>query len=147
MQVGLQVVVAGQVHGLAALLVQPHPEAAVLHVHVLDWHSGGRANPGEGVDHQANQRLVAQADRRRGVDRVEDGPSLAGGEDRRLAALHHVFRPADCGGGIERQHAAGGEPVEQHPDRGKVLLDGGSSVPAAQILDVGGDVDRADGRD
>jgi hypothetical protein len=50
-------------HGvlLAALLVQAHPKPPVLRVHVLNPHADGRADAGEGIDHQADQRAVAQA--------------------------------------------------------------------------------------
>ena len=72
MQVGFEVVLTGQVHRLAAFLTQPHPQAAVLHVHVLHPHGSGRANAGEGVDHQPDQRSIAQADGRAHVDGVED---------------------------------------------------------------------------
>ena len=37
----------------------------------------------------------------------------------------------------------GDEPVEQHADRGEVLLDGRGAVAAAENLDIGGDVMRA----
>src|SRR3954470_18461507 len=40
--------------------------------------------------------------------------------------------------------AAGGEPVEYHPNGGEVLLDGRGGLAVAELLDVGGDVDRAD---
>jgi hypothetical protein len=46
---------------LAALLAQPHPEPAVLCVDILDRHAERRADPGEGIDHEANQGAVAQA--------------------------------------------------------------------------------------
>lgn len=51
-----EVVVAGQIDRLAAFLVQAHPQAAVLDIHVLDPHGGRRADAGEGVDPQPDQR-------------------------------------------------------------------------------------------
>ena len=71
---------AGEGDRLAALLVQPAPIDAVLcTMHVADRHCGGSPDPGEGVDHQPDQRPVAQPGRRRDVDRVEELPGLVGG--------------------------------------------------------------------
>lgn len=44
---------------LAALLMQPHPKAPVLHEHILDAHCQRRADPREGIDHQPDQRPVS----------------------------------------------------------------------------------------
>jgi hypothetical protein len=55
----------------AAFLLQAHPEPPVLRVHVLDAHADGRADAGEGIDHEADERAVAQADDGRDIDRVE----------------------------------------------------------------------------
>lgn len=146
-QVAFQVVVTGQGHRLAALLVQAHPQAAVLHEHVLDPHGGGRADPREGVDHQPDQSAVAQTDRCGGVDRVQDRAGLLWREHGGLAPLDHMLRPPDGGGRVERQHPTGCQPVEHHADRGEALLDRGGAVGPAHLLDVGRDMDRADGRD
>ncbi len=65
LQVAVEVMVGGHVVELAALLVQPDPGAAGLHVDILDSHPfGGGADAGEGVGHERDQRAVAQADRR-----------------------------------------------------------------------------------
>jgi hypothetical protein len=56
---------------LAALLAQPHPEAAVLREDILDRHAERRANPGEGIDHEPDQCAIAQTDDGRRVDAVE----------------------------------------------------------------------------
>jgi hypothetical protein len=45
-------------------------------------------------DHDADQRAVAQADQGRGIDAVEQPPSLILGEHRRLAATNDMFGPA-----------------------------------------------------
>ena len=50
--------------------------------------------------------------------------------------------PAHDGGGVAADHLADHEPVEQHADRGEVLLDRGLRVGFAELLDVGGDVHR-----
>lgn len=44
----------------ATLFVQPHPQPAVLRVNILDCHSERRADPGEGIDHEPDQRAIAQ---------------------------------------------------------------------------------------
>ena len=64
-EIFLEVVVAGHCVPLAALLAQPHPQAAVLRVDVLDLHAERRADAGEGIDHQPDQGAVAQTRRRR----------------------------------------------------------------------------------
>ena len=83
-------------HGvlLAALLVQANPLPPVLRIHVLDAHADRRADAREGIDHQADERAVAEADDGRGVDRVDELPRFLRIEHRRLAAPHDVARPA-----------------------------------------------------
>jgi hypothetical protein len=56
---------------LAALLAEPHPQAAVLRVDGFDCHTKRRTDPGEGIDHQPDQRVIAQASVRRHIDAVE----------------------------------------------------------------------------
>ena len=50
--------------------------------------------------------------------------------------------PADGGGGVHRHDLAGDQPVEQVADRGEALLHGGGRALAAELLDVGGDMQR-----
>jgi hypothetical protein len=45
---------------LAALLAQPHPQAAVLRIDIVDSHAERRADPREGKDHEPDQSAVAQ---------------------------------------------------------------------------------------
>jgi len=72
---------------LAAFLLQADPHAAVLHIHVLAAHLERRADAREAVDHQPDQSAVAQAERRAGVDGIQQRPRFLGGQDRRLAFL------------------------------------------------------------
>jgi hypothetical protein len=46
-------------------------------------------------------------------------------QDRRLAFLDRVARAPDGMGRISVNNMAGHKPVEEHPDRGQVLLYGG----------------------
>jgi len=133
-------------HGvlLAALLVQTNPQAPVLRVSVLNAHVDRRADAREGIDHEANQGAVAQADDRRGVDGVEKLPRLGRIEHRRLAAPHDVARPAHGGGGISRHDLACHHPIEQMFQRGQAQLRGRRGSRAVQFLDVGGDVNALD---
>jgi hypothetical protein len=62
MQVGFKIVMTWHGVLLAALLVQAQPEPPVLRVDVFDAHADGRADAGEGIDHQPDQRAVAEAD-------------------------------------------------------------------------------------
>jgi hypothetical protein len=85
-------------------------------------------------------RAIAQVDERRRVDAVEQLARLLACQHRGLACLDHVLRPAHGMRRIGRDHLAGDEPVEQHADRGEVLLDGRRAVAATENLDIGGDV-------
>jgi len=59
-----------------------------------------------------------------------------------------MLRASHRGGRIGAgENLADDQPVEQHADRGEVLLDGRRAVAAAQHLDVGGDVMRAHRRE
>src|SRR5579883_428136 len=60
LQIALEVVVAG--HGVlfTTFFVEANPEPAMLPVDVADVHPESRANAGEGVDEQGDQRPVAQ---------------------------------------------------------------------------------------
>src|SRR3954452_12623793 len=78
--------------------------------------------PGESVDHQPDQRPVAQARVTVHVDTVVELPGLVGRKHRGLAALHDMFRAARGGGRVEGQDAAGREPVEHHSDGGECCL-------------------------
>src|SRR3954467_15200449 len=66
------------------------------------------------------------------------------GRARGFAALDHVLRPAHSGGRVEGQDAASGEAIEREPDGREVLLDGRGGMAMADLLNVGGKVDRAD---
>ena len=142
-QVGLKIVVAGHFVALAALLVQPHPQAAVLHVNVLDLHRERRADAREGIDHEADQGAVAQArpasSRRccRASARASAGSSTGV-----LPRFTLCDGPRTDDGRIHRHDLARHKPVEQMPDRGEALLDGRRGSLAAKLLDVGGDVQR-----
>jgi len=56
--------------------------------------------------------------------------------------LNGVFRPAHGVGRIDVDHMAGNQPVEQHAQRGQVLLDGRRRHLGFQILDESRDVER-----
>ena len=58
-EVGLEVMVAGHLMPLAALLVQAHPQPSALGEHVLHLHAGRRPDAGEAIDHEADQRPIA----------------------------------------------------------------------------------------
>jgi hypothetical protein len=88
---------------------------------------------------------------------IDDGEQPAGlllAEHRRFAALDDVLGPAHRMRRIDRENLADDEPVEQHADRGQMLLDGRSRGRA--LLDgaitgvrhpqrqIGGNVERLD---
>ena len=135
---------AGHLVPLAAFLVQPKPRPLAMLEIVSDPHRHRRADPGEAVDHDPDQRPVAQSDQCGGLDRVQQLARLLGGEHRRLAALDHVLGPAHRTCRVGLQNPAGGQVVEQLPDGGQVLLDRGLRRLGAELLDVGGDAERLD---
>ena len=62
MQIGVKVVMARHGVLLAAFLVQPQPEPAVLRINVLDAHADRRADTREGIDHDADQLTAPRRD-------------------------------------------------------------------------------------
>ena len=85
---------------------------------------------------------IAQTDECRGVDGVEQNPHLLGRQHGRLALLHAMLWPAHRVRRVDRDDLASDEPVEEHPDGGEVLLDAGLRHRFAEVLDVGGNVNR-----
>ena len=84
------------------------------------------------------------ADKRAGVDRIEEAAGLPGRQHRCLAGFHNVPGTPYRAGRIEGHHLADYEPVEQHPDGRQVLLDGRRCVDRRQLLDVRGNQHRLD---
>ncbi len=113
---------AGKLGHLAALLVKPYPTPALLDVVVPDSHAGRRADAGEGVAHERDEGTVAEPEQGSGVDGGEQLMHLLGREYRCFALSDAVLRSSYGMGGIDVQNVAGDQPIEQHPDRGQVLL-------------------------
>ena len=74
-------------------------------------------------------------------DAVEQIARFLGRQHGRLAFLDGVFGAAHGVGGIHVQNAARHQRMEQHTQRGQVLLDGRRGKLPLQILDEGGDVE------
>ena len=129
---------------LAAFLVQPEERSLALGVVVSHLHRHSRAHACEAVQHDSDQGAVAQAHQRARVDAIQKTPGLAGGQHRRLASFHNVFRAAHRAGRVERHDLADHKPVEQHADGRQVLLDGRRGAGLRQLLDVGGHQHRLD---
>ncbi len=121
--------------------MQAHPQAPALDVDIVGAHLDGRADAREGVDHQADDSPVAQADHGARVDRVQQRSGSLGCQHWRLAPLDRVLRSSDRAGRVGGHDLADDEPVEERSQRGQALLHGrGGQLPR---LDVGGDVHRA----
>ena len=73
------------------------------------------------------------------IDAVEKRPGLLRGEHRGLAGLDDMLRAAHRARGVERQDLADDEPIEEHPQRGEVLLDARRRERSGELLDVGRD--------
>jgi hypothetical protein len=133
---------------LAALFVQAHPPAFALRIIVFEVHLQRRRDAREGVDQQRDQRAIAKPDDRRHIDAVEQLFRLVAVEHRGLAFLDDVLRATYGGGRIGAgENLADDQPVEQHADRGEVLLDRRRAVAAAENFDVSRDVMRAHRRE
>jgi len=132
---------------LAALLAQLHPQPAVLREHVLDCHPERRANAGERIDHEADQRAVAQAGVCRDIDTVEQRARFGRIEHRRLPAGDDMPGPAHRVRRVDLHHVTGDQPIEQVAERGEPQLDGRRRQFARPGLDLAGDVHRLHGRD
>ena len=100
------IVVAGDFVPLAAFFMQPNPPPLAVLVIVFDVHIDHRRDAREGVAHEPDDRAIAEADDGIRLDRIEERPRLVGFEDRRLAALHDVLRPADGGRRVHRERSA-----------------------------------------
>ena len=119
-----------------ALLVEPEERPRPLRVVVRDPERDRGAHPREAVDEDTKEGAIAEAHERRDVDAVEEGPGLLGGEDRGLAGLDDMPRPSDRARGIVGEDLADDEPVEEHPQRREVLLDGRGRARGRELLDV-----------
>ena len=132
----IETMVTGDVMLFAALLVQPNPAATTLHEIIADFHANDGADTREAVRHNGDQGAVAQADEigrvRLGAvfcgrfgdgNAVEQRPGLVGRQHRCLAFFHDIFGAVHGMGRIDVDDMPGNKPVEQHPERGQVLLD------------------------
>jgi hypothetical protein len=127
---------------LAALLVQAHPETAVLHVNIFDLHRERRADAREGIDHLADQCPVAQTRLRGHIDAVEQYARLRDIEHRRLADFDDMLRPAHARRRIGRHDL----PVTSQSNSMRIAasfcLAVRRAMAAAHRLDVSADMQR-----
>jgi len=120
---------------LAALFAQPHPEAAVLRIDILDCHAERRPDPRKGIDHQRDQRPMTQPGMLRGIDAFQQLARFRWIEHRRLPTGDDVTRPANSVRRVERHHLAVDQPVEQMAQRCEPLLDRGRCKLTRPCLD------------
>ena len=146
-EVRLKVMVARHGVLLAALLAQPHPEAAVLREHVLDLHADRRTDPRERINHEGNQRPITKSGRGGGVDGVNQHPRLVRGQHRGLPRPHRVRRSAHRSGGVRRDHLTRHQPIEQVLQRGQLLFHRRRGKLSRLHLDPRRDVERLHPRD
>ena len=122
-----------------ALLVEANERAGRLGVVVGHAHGDCGAHAREAVDEDPEERAVAESRKRCNVDAVEESPGLCGGEHRSLAGLDDVLGSAHGARGVEVQHLADDEPVEEHAKGREVLFDTRGGQGAGELLDVGRD--------
>ncbi len=73
---------------------------------VADVHLQHRAHPGEGVNHDADKRPIAQPHERARVNGREKRPRFVPVEYRRLALFDDVPGPAHCMRRVDLDHLA-----------------------------------------
>jgi hypothetical protein len=111
-QVAFKIVVAGHLVPFAALLMQSHPQTAILHTEVFDLHAERGANAGKGIDHQPDQGAVAQARDGRDVDRVQQPSRFGGLQHGCLATPDLLRRAAHRDGRIDGVNLSRHQPVK-----------------------------------
>jgi hypothetical protein len=85
---------------LAASTKRRHPQARKNTIPITPPRKSRRADAGEGIDHEADERAVAEADDSRDIDRVDEMARLLRVEHRRLAAPHDMARPRTAAAGL-----------------------------------------------
>ena len=142
LQIAIKIMVRRHLVLLTALLVKPHPAAPSLHKGVFHLHRNRRTNPGEGVDHKANQRSISQAGKGTDIDRIDQSPRFVGLKDRSLATSLRVLRPAHGVGRVRGYDLADDHPIEEHSQSGQPQLYRGLGMELELRLDERRDVDR-----
>ena len=134
--------VAGHLVLLAALLMQAHPPAPSLDEVILHLHLKDRVNAREGVDHDPDQRPVAQADQGVVGNGVEQRARLAARPSTGvLPFLTNVFWAAHGVRRVGVDDLASHQPIEQHADGGQVLLHRRRGELPLQVFDEGRDME------
>jgi hypothetical protein len=146
-EVGLDVDLGLRVSGpdelLAAFFGEVEKGEGAFAVVVLDSEADRRGDARKRVEHDGEERAIAQPAELLGGDGVEETARLLGREHRCLSATNRVLGAAHGGSRIGGEVAAGDEPVEAHADRGELELHGG--LGAWVLLDVGGNEHWANG--
>lgn len=99
-----------------------------------------RADAGKRVRHHAEQGAIAQPEQRAGGDAFQEIAHFVAREHGRFAAFDGMLGAADGMRRVGREHLAGDQPVEEHADRGEVLLDGRPRARLAGFLHPSGDM-------
>src|SRR5690606_22534952 len=98
----------------------------------------------EAVDHDRDERSVAEPDDGRGVDRVEEFACLVCGENRGLTACDDVSWALDRVSRIRAHYPTRDEPVEESSDGGEMLLHRRRGALGGELFDVGRNDKRLD---
>jgi hypothetical protein len=144
LKVAVEIVVRRHLVLLATFFVKPDPAAPPSYKVILDPHGNYRPHAGEGVDHQADERPVAQAGKGSGVDCIEQGARLIRLEHWRLAAPLRMLWPPDGMRRIDGQDLADNHPIEEHPQCRQALLHRGFRMQPELHFDEGRNVYRLD---
>jgi hypothetical protein len=144
-KVRFQLRYAGRFMFLAALLVQAHPSAPPLAEVVAHVHLQHRADAGKGVNHHADQRPIAQARERAGINRRQQRTASSRSSTGVLPFFCEYFWRARHAPGSPRVHsrlpasqtACAAPPSAVSPWAWKAL-----PFRQTQHFDIGGDVGR-----
>ena len=125
----------------AALFMQAHPAAASLGEVIAHVHLQHRADPGEGVNHDADEGPVAQARERAGIDGGEQRPRSSRSSTG-VRPFYDMLRAAHRVRRVHVDDMANHKPVKEHADRRQVLLNSRFGEFQQQHLDISRDVQR-----
>ena len=133
---------------LASFLAKDEPGCIAVLLKITHLHSYDGADPNESVQHDGENRAVAQGNQAvRAIQRVEETASFIAIEDRRFAFVPRKAQSADGTRRVRRQQARAREPFEPLADAGEVQVRARGAEPLDELVEVGGDERGGEGRE
>ena len=113
----------GHVDHFPVFLMEPKRGRLAGREVVFNFHADDGTDTPPGVDERADHRAIAQAADCFQADRFDELANLSRGEDGRFAFAGHLLGPADDGCRVRWHDLFLDQVIEEHPQRGQVLLD------------------------